>query len=110
TRLMDFGAFVELEPGIEGLVHISELAPKRVYRVRDVVQADQEVEVKVLDIDPDARKISLSLRQVQAAPTPAEPTEEAEAEAPPVPKPERKVPLKGGLGDRDPDPFRPKSP
>jgi ribosomal protein S1 len=104
TRLMDFGAFVELEPGVEGLIHISELGPKRVYRVKDVVQPDQEVEVRILQIDPDAHKISLSLRPLPAAPAP-EP-EEAEGDTPPPPKPIRKVPLKGGLGDRDPDPFQ----
>ena len=105
TRLMDFGAFVELEPGVEGLIHISELGPKRVFRVKDVVQPGQAVEVRILQLDPDARKVSLSLRPLPAPPTP-EP-DEAEGDAPPPPKPVRKVPLKGGLGDTDPDPFRP---
>lgn len=106
TRLMDFGAFVELEPGIEGLVHITELGPKKVFRVKDVVQPGQEVEVRILKIDADAEKISLSLRPlpVQAV---AEPEPE-EDEAAATPKPARKVPLKGGLGDGDPDPFTPK--
>ena len=62
TRLMDFGAFVELEPGVEGLIHISELAPKRVLRVADIVQPEQEVEVRILKIEPEAKQISLSLR------------------------------------------------
>src|SRR3954465_7445229 len=62
TRLMDFGAFVELEPGIEGLIHISELSPKRVQRVRDFVQPEQEVEARILEIDPDAKRMSLSLK------------------------------------------------
>jgi small subunit ribosomal protein S1 len=102
TRLMDFGAFVEIEPGIEGLVHVSELSPNRVRRVTDVVKPDQEVEVRILKIEPEARKISLSLRQAIV-----EPVEDAEDEdePPPAPKPERKTPLKGGLGDRDPNPF-----
>jgi ribosomal protein S1 len=104
TRLMDFGAFVELEPGVEGLVHLSELASKRVYRVRDHVQAGQEVEVRILQIDSEAHKISLSLKPLPAAPKVEEPVEGAE-EAPPAPKPERAVPLKGGLGDQDADPF-----
>src|SRR5262249_47324519 len=51
TRLMDFGAFVELEPGVEGLIHISELAPQRIRRVADVVQPGQDVQVKVMSID-----------------------------------------------------------
>src|SRR5262249_17228350 len=104
TRLMDFGAFVELEPGIEGLIHISELGPKKVYRVKDFVQPGQEVEVRVLKVEPDAKRISLSLRPLPVAPAP-EPEEEDD-ETPPAPKPEPKVPLKGGLGDRDRDPFK----
>jgi small subunit ribosomal protein S1 len=106
TRLMDFGAFVELEPGVEGLIHVSELSNKRVHRVKDFVQPDQEVEVRILQIDPDAKRISLSLRPLPVA-APAEPEEEeTEGEdEPPAPKPERKVPLKGGLGDGDPNPF-----
>ena len=54
TRVMEFGAFVELEPGIEGLVHVSELAPSRVRRVSDIVKPDQEVEVRILKIEPGA--------------------------------------------------------
>lgn len=105
TRLMEFGAFVELEPGIEGLIHVSEMAGKRVFRVKDHVQPDQEVDVKILEVDPEAHRISLSLKQVpKDAPVLAEETDE-EDEAPLEPKPERKVPLKGGLGDRDPNPF-----
>jgi small subunit ribosomal protein S1 len=103
TRLMDFGAFVEIEPGIEGLIHVSELANKKVFRVKDYVQPEQEVEVRILDVNPEARRISLSLKPLPAAPAP-EPDEE-EDESPPPPKPERTVPLKGGLGDRDPNPF-----
>ena len=61
TRLMEFGAFVELEPGIEGLIHISELSPTRVRRVADIVKPDQEVEVRILKVEPEAKKIALSL-------------------------------------------------
>lgn len=105
TKLMDFGAFVELEPGIEGLIHISELAPRRVYRVKDFVQPDQEVDVRILKIEPDLKRISLSLRPLAPTAT-AEPEEDdEEEETPRPPRPERKVPLKGGLGDRDPNPF-----
>jgi small subunit ribosomal protein S1 len=104
TKLMDFGAFVELEPGIEGLIHVSELSPKRVVRVKDIVQPGQDVEVRILQFDPDARRISLSLRPLPNAP--AEPEEaEDEDDATAVPKPERKIPLKGGLGDRERNPF-----
>jgi ribosomal protein S1 len=106
TRLMDFGAFVELEPGIEGLIHITELASNRVRRVADIVKPEQEVEVRILKIEPEAKKISLSLRPLPA-PTPAV-EEEEEDETPQPPRPPRKVPLKGGLGDGDADPFSPK--
>jgi small subunit ribosomal protein S1 len=100
TRLMDFGAFVELEPGIEGLIHISELSPNRVRRVADIVKPEQEVEVRILKIEPEVKKISLSLRPLPTAPVEEE--EDDEEEAPATPKPEPKVPLKGGLGDHDP--------
>ena len=103
TRITDFGAFVELEPGIEGLVHISELSTKRVVRVKDFAQPDQEVEARILEIDPEQRRIALSMKAPPAVPTP-EP-EEAEHDTPPASKPERKMPLKGGLGDRDRNPF-----
>ncbi len=104
TRLMDFGAFVEIEPGVEGLIHISELGPKKVFRVKDVVQVDQEVDVRILKIEGESQKISLSLRPELVA-APAQP-EESEEDLVPVAKIERKVPLKGGLGDTDPDPFK----
>ena len=102
TRLMDFGAFVELEPAVEGLIHISELAPQRVRRVIDVVKADQEVLVMVMNVDPAQRRISLSLK----AALPKEPELEAaaeepeeEEEAPPPPRP-RTTPLRGGIGQK----------
>lgn len=63
TRLTDFGAFVELKPGVEGLVHISELANHRILHPRDVVQEGQEIPVRILDVDLNRRRISLSLKQ-----------------------------------------------
>ena len=67
AKLTNFGAFVELEKELEGLLHISELADHKVDKPQDVVQPDQEVEVKILKVDTDARKIGLSLRRVQWA-------------------------------------------
>ena len=97
-------AFVELEPGVEGLIHISELSPTRVRRVADIVKPEQEVEVRILKVEPDVKRIALSLLP-DPRKAPAEPDEEEDEaeddETPPAPKPERKVPLKGGLGDRD---------
>ena len=63
TRLMDFGAFVEILPGKEGLVHISELADYRVAKVEDVVKVGDEVTVKVINID-ELGRINLSRRAV----------------------------------------------
>ena len=78
TRLTDFGAFVELAPGIEGLVHISELSTQRVRRVRDILQEGQSIEVEILSIDIEARRMSLSLKSLQAQ---AEAATAAEVEA-----------------------------
>jgi len=100
TRTATFGAFVKLAPGIEGLIHISELAHHRVVQVTNVVNEGDEVEVKVLSVDPEAQRISLSLKEAHAAPEPEEKvgTEEQAPDEPPrqpiVPK--RHSQLKGG--------------
>ncbi|HZZ43641.1 MAG TPA: S1 RNA-binding domain-containing protein [Tepidisphaeraceae bacterium] len=96
TRVVDFGAFVELEPGLEGLIHVSELANQRVRSSGDVVKVGDEVKVRVLEVDSEARRISLSLKR--AAATSMEPstaTPAAESAAPQ--KPKKKKELKGGL-------------
>ncbi len=67
VKLTNFGAFVELEPDLEGLLHISELADHKIDKPQDVVKPGDEVEVKILKVDSDARKIGLSLRRVQWA-------------------------------------------
>ncbi|MDE0118916.1 MAG: 30S ribosomal protein S1 [Bdellovibrionales bacterium] len=64
-KLMDFGVFVELEPGIEGLIHISELSVQRVETTSQAVQLGDILRVEVLNIDLEARKIGLSVKQVQ---------------------------------------------
>jgi small subunit ribosomal protein S1 len=99
TRLADFGAFAELEPAIEGLIHISELSPQRVRRVRDVVQEGQEVQVQVLSVDPAQRRISLSLKAAQAKDQPPAVEEEVVEEAPAKPRRPRATPLRGGIGE-----------
>ncbi len=100
SRTMDFGAFVELEPGLEGLIHISELARGKIWRVTDVVKAGQEVETKVLSIDPEQKRISLSLRG--ALPVEVVKTDEDEEEdntpVEPAPPRKRNYALKGGVG------------
>jgi small subunit ribosomal protein S1 len=106
TKLMDFGAFVELEPGIEGLVHVSELSPKRVWRPAEVVKEGEEVDVLVLSVDAEAQRISLSIK---ALATPAEPVRKDDSADQAPAKPSKKAakptgPLRGGLsrsgGDR----------
>jgi small subunit ribosomal protein S1 len=94
TRLTDFGAFVEVAPGVEGLVHISELSDQRVKTCGDVLQEGQEVEARVLGVDIEKRRISLSIRQVKEA-VEAQ-TSEISSGPPPPPK-KRKKPLRGGL-------------
>src|SRR5262249_44706417 len=104
SRIMDFGAFAELEPGVEGLIHITELSPSRVRRVADIVKPDQEVEVRILKVEPEERRIALSLKPSPKAAIAEKEDEDAEGdgdEPPPPPRPEPKLPLKGGLGDRD---------
>lgn len=69
TNLLPYGAFVEIEAGVEGLIHVSELSwTKRVARPSDVLKQGQEVEVAVLNVNPTDQKISLSLRQLEPNP------------------------------------------
>ena len=64
TKVVAFGAFVEIVPGVEGLVHISELADHHVETPSEVVQPGEEVRVKILEIDEERRRISLSIKRV----------------------------------------------
>jgi len=79
-KLTNFGAFVELEPDLEGLLHISELADHKIGNPREVVKEGDGIEVKILKVDTDARKIGLSLRRAQwaAEEQTAEPAEQQE--------------------------------
>jgi small subunit ribosomal protein S1 len=100
TKLMEFGAFVEIAPGLEGLIHISELAPFRVRRISDFVKPEQEVQVKILNIDNQARKISLSLKAAQPKEEDAAEAVEEEPEVPVEPPKPRTTPLRGGIGQQ----------
>jgi small subunit ribosomal protein S1 len=103
TRTKDFGAFVELEPGIEGLIHVSELARKRVWRVSDVIKEGQEVSAKILNIDAAQQRMSLSLKEALPEEAPPKPPEESEAGADdePAPPPRKPTPnLRGGIGNQ----------
>ncbi|MDT8718929.1 30S ribosomal protein S1 [Clostridium sp. 19966] len=63
VRLADFGAFVELEPGVDGLVHISEISEERILKPSDVLSLGQKVKVKIINIDSAKNKISLSIKE-----------------------------------------------
>lgn len=65
TKLMDFGAFVEIEPGFEGLVHISEISEERILKPSDVLKSGDKVKVKILEINKTNKKISLSIKEAQ---------------------------------------------
>ncbi len=67
VRLVPFGVFVEIEPGIQGLIHISQLADRRVAKPEDVVNVGQVINVKVLDVDEAAQRMSLSLKEAKIA-------------------------------------------
>lgn len=98
TKLMDFGAFVELSPGVEGMVHVSELATKRLGHPREAVKVEQEVQAKVLGVDVERKRISLSIAQLQRDAAAAAAPPPVGTPASPKPKPAiRKQPLRGGL-------------
>lgn len=78
TGLTDFGVFVEIEPGIEGLIHISELDYTRVEKPSDLFKKGDEVEAVILNIDPVEQRISLSRKRLLTPPAPTPRTEEAE--------------------------------
>lgn len=65
TKIANFGVFVELEPGLEGLLHISEISDQKVEKPEDSLKVGQEVDVKILRVDSDERKIGLSLKRAQ---------------------------------------------
>ena len=88
VKIVDFGAFAEILPGVDGLIHISQVADHRVEKVSDVLSEGQEVDVKITEIDTERKRISLSIRKLnepEKEEKPAEepaPVEEAPAEEP----------------------------
>jgi len=90
TKVTNFGVFIELEEGLEGLLHVSELADHKVDNPEEVVKPGEELEVKVLRVDTDERKIGLSLKRVQWA-------AEEEGEAAAAATPARAAPRLGGI-------------
>ena len=79
VKLMTFGAFAEILPGIDGLIHISQIADRRIAKPEDVLAEGQEVQVKITDINAETKRISLSIRALLE--TPAEETEAEETDA-----------------------------
>jgi small subunit ribosomal protein S1 len=99
TKLTNFGVFVELEPGLEGLLHISELADHKVDSPEEVVKVGDEIEVKILRVDRGERKIGLSRKKAQWNKPDAE-REEGDPAAEASAEPSKE--LKGGLGGGGP--------
>ena len=77
ARMTDFGAFVELEPGVDALLHVSQISHDHVDKPADVLQIGQEIEAKVVDFNADEKKISLSMKALEQAPVKEE-AEDAE--------------------------------
>ncbi len=102
TKLVPFGAFVQVAPGIEGLIHISELSHRHVELPEEIVSVNEEIKVKVIDIDIDRRRISLSLKQLEdlRQETGYEEEKNAEPENAASPEPE---PEQGQTMVEDPD-------
>jgi len=92
TRIAEFGAFVELIPGVEGLIHISELSERRVRAVTEVVKEGQEIEVRVIRLDLENQRVSLSMKPDRQPLKLAQPEPVREK-----PQMKRKRPLRGGL-------------
>lgn len=100
-RLTTFGAFVELFPGVEGLVHISQIAHQHIATPHEVLKEGQEVQVKVLEVHPEQQRISLSIKALQEAPKPEkEEAEEVVEETYELPEEDVSFSLADRLGDQ----------
>ncbi|MCP4252268.1 MAG: 30S ribosomal protein S1 [Candidatus Scalindua sp.] len=75
TKMTDFGAFIDLSNGLEGLLHISEVSKEKIKKLESVISIGQELNVKIVKIEPEARKIGLSLKGIEGAPAPVEKVE-----------------------------------
>lgn len=83
-RLVNFGAFVELAPGVEGLVHISQISHKHIGTPQEVLKEGQEVQVKILDINADEKRVSLSIKETEEAPATPSPRPEKQSKGPKI--------------------------
>lgn len=84
ARMTDFGAFVEIYPGVDALLHVSQISRKRVEKPSDVLKIGQEIEATILDVRPDDQKISISMRTLEEPEEEVVVTEEAPAEEAPA--------------------------
>jgi small subunit ribosomal protein S1 len=100
TKITNFGVFVGLEDGLEGLLHISELADHKVENPEDVVTVGDEIEVKILRVDTEERKIGLSRKRVQWAEEDEAAAQAGKQKPEKAKQPEQQ--LKGGLGESGP--------
>ena len=98
TKITNFGVFVELEPGLEGLLHISELSDQKVDNPQDVVKPGDQLDVKILRVDVGERKIGLSLKRAQWGDS-ERGAAGAAAEEAASGKPQKKKPSRGGMDD-----------
>ena len=78
ARMTDFGAFVELEPGIDALLHVSQISKEHVEKPSDVLKVGEEITAKVVDFNEDDKKISLSIKALQVPEKKEEPEEDAD--------------------------------
>ncbi|EFR31955.1 30S ribosomal protein S1 [Eremococcus coleocola] len=85
-RLTDFGAFVEVFPGVEGLVHISQISHEHIATPADKLEEGQEIDVKVLSVDPEEHRLSLSIKALEEAPARSEAEENEDYSAPRAPR------------------------
>jgi small subunit ribosomal protein S1 len=90
TKLVNFGAFVRVRDGLEGLIHISELSHQRVAHPGDVVHEGQNLKLKIISLDSERHRLGLSLKQAEEAPVRAMPEPGAAPMAAPAPRPERR--------------------
>ena len=98
TKEMDFGAFVQLTPGVEGMIHISELSEQRINRVGEVARQGETIKAKVISVDEEAHRISLSVKQLTSSTGDDYGYPTGDDDQPARPPKKRKNPLKGGLG------------
>ncbi|MBX3410384.1 MAG: 30S ribosomal protein S1 [Phycisphaeraceae bacterium] len=101
TKITNFGVFVELEPELEGLLHISELADHKVENPQDVVKPGDEIDVKILRVDKQDRKIGLSLKRAQWGDATGATEESREAKRGATPAASGPTPTRGGMGAHD---------